>query len=403
MDSSVSVPEHIDRHHVFDLDIYEDEGLLADLHARYARIQDEAPPIFWTPHNGGHWVAARFDVIEEIVRTPELFSCEIMQIPPVENAPSFIPLNLDPPESIPYRQILMPKFAPRSINAMVADMESLATDLVDSVTGKGECEFLGDIASRYPVGIFMKLMGLPMEKFDDFRKVVTSFFANQGKPIVVELSAQIEAELAQVIEARRAERRDDLISHLLDSDIKGRPLSQEELMSMSFLLFIAGLDTVTNGLTFGFHFLARRPDLQERLRNEPEKMGDAVEEVLRLFGVVNNPRIVAKDCEKFGVKFRKGEMLLNLLPMAGHDDTKNPDPETFDLDREKRQHLTFSTGPHLCIGHFLARAEMKALFAEWFSRVPEFRVADGFTPQYRAGTVMSLERLDLVWDAGKAG
>jgi cytochrome P450 len=115
--------------------------------------------------------------------------------------------------------------------------------------------------------------------------------------------------------------------------------------------------------------------------------------------VVNTPRIVIKDVEKFGVQFRAGDMLLNCLPMAGWDPAKNPDAAAFDIDRQNRSLLTFSTGPHLCIGHFLARAEMRAMYVEWMKQIPEFHLADGYQPAYRAGMVMGLDALPLRWTA----
>src|SRR3546814_6395585 len=96
-----------------------------------------------------------------------------------------------------------------------------------------------------------------------------------------------------------------------------------------------------------------------------------VEEAIRLYGVVNTPRIVTRDCEKLGVKFRAGDMVLCLLPMAGWDALKNDSPEKFDIDREKRSYLTFSTGSHLCLGHFLARMELRILYAEWIKQIGE--------------------------------
>lgn len=396
------IPDHIRAEDVYELDIYNDARLLHDVHAGYVDVQEKAPAIFWTPANGGHWVVTRYDLISEIVRDPAHFSASEMQIPPVKGSPKFIPLNLDPPDNMPYRQILMPFFSPKSVGTMDAYLEELATELIDKVAKTGECDFVADIAARYPVGVFMRMMGLPMEKFDEFRRIVVRFFAIQGQPEVLELATLINTELAEVIAARRIERRDDLISHLLDARIKDRPLTPEELQSMSFLLFVAGLDTVTNGLSFGCRFLAGQPELQARLRAEPEKIESAVEEMLRLFGVVNTPRVVTQDFEKFGVSFKAGEMVLSILTLAGHDDSKNIDPEIFDLDRQKRHYLTFSTGPHLCIGHILARSEMKTLFRQWFARIPEFRVADGYEPSFRAGVVMSLESLPLRWDAAKA-
>jgi cytochrome P450 len=118
-----------------------------------------------------------------------------------------------------------------------------------------------------------------------------------------------------------------------------------------------------------------------------------------MFGVVNTPRLVVKDCERFGVKFRVGDMVLCNLPLAGWDGNRNPNPEIFDLDRKNRSYLIFSTGPHLCLGHFLARVEMRALFTQWMQQIGRFELAPGHIPRFRLGTVMALETLQLTWNA----
>ena len=116
--------------------------------------------------------------------------------------------------------------------------------------------------------------------------------------------------------------------------------------------------------------------------------------------VVNTPRLVVADCERFGIHFKTGDMVLTLLPMAGRDDRVNDDPARFDMDREHASHLCFSTGPHLCIGHNLARMELKILMEEWTKRIPKFRAAPGQAHGFRAGTVMALLSLPLEWTPG---
>ena len=100
-----------------------------------------------------------------------------------------------------------------------------------------------------------------------------------------------------------------------------------------------------------------------------------------------------------GAQLKAGEMMVAPMTLAGMDDRRNPDPETFDIDRKRRQHISFSTGPHLCLGHFMARAEMRVFIAEFLRRIPRFAIADDFKPKWRAGAVMSLEELPIVWDA----
>jgi cytochrome P450 len=179
--------------------------------------------------------------------------------------------------------------------------------------------------------------------------------------------------------------------------MQGRPLTMDELTAICMLLFLGGLDTVTNALSFSARFLALNSAVQDRLLQEGASFEQYVEESLRMFGVVNTIRLVAKDCERFGVQFRKGDMILCILPLAGRDKAKNPDPDTFDMDRKKRSYLVFNTGPHLCLGHFLARVEMRILFEEWMSQIGRFGLSAGFVPRYRAGFIAALESLSLSW------
>jgi cytochrome P450 len=190
-----------------------------------------------------------------------------------------------------------------------------------------------------------------------------------------------------------------LLSKLLAETVLGRPLTLSELQSMGYLLFLAGLDTVANALSFAFRHLATDPALQQRLAADPARIPDFVEESLRCYGVVNQTRIVCQDIEIAGVEFHEGDMVSCALPLAGLDERKNPDPERFDIDRKGREHIAFSTGAHTCIGNFLARAEMKIFTEEWLRRVPHFRVAPGATLTWRAGQVMALLTLPLEWSA----
>jgi len=399
--ASQVVPQHVAADRVFEFDIYEDSQLKCNLHAAYARLHREAPPLFYTPKNGGHWVVTSQDIISEVVKDHEHFSARESQIPRIDNAPLLIPLNLDPPEHTQYRMILAPFFGPKSVSGLEAELKTFAAEVVSRVAGRGECDFIRDVAAPYPVTVFMRMMGLPLSRFDEFRDLVERFFKAYGPEEVGPISQQIIGVLVALVQERMQTRREgeknDILDHLVDARIGGEPVPFDKLISACFLLFLGGMDTVTNALSFGCRHLATQPALQKRLREDPALIAPFVEESLRLFGVVNTPRLVVKDCERFGVKFREGDMLLNCLPAAGWDPQKNPEAATFDIDRPVRSLITFSTGPHLCIGHFLARSEMRSLFTEWMKQVGEFRLADGYKPRYRAGMVMSLESLPLRW------
>jgi cytochrome P450 len=155
-------------------------------------------------------------------------------------------------------------------------------------------------------------------------------------------------------------------------------------------------------MSFAANFLAKQTSLQDRLIAEPSQIDNFVDEALRLFGVANVPRLVTRDVERLGVKFHAGEMVLCALPMAGWDDRKNADPAVFSLDRQDRKHLTFGTGTHLCLGRFLARTELKKIFSEWLSTIGRFRLSHGEQTHFWAGTIMSLDHLNLEWDAASA-
>ena len=384
---------------IFDFDIYNDPGIRRDLHHEYARLLDQAPPIFWTPANGGHWMVTRYDAITSVVLDTTHFSNAQSEIPAAENANKLIPVNYDPPENMPYRKILMPYFSPKAVKDLEARIDFQANQIVDTIKEKGRCEFVKEVAAPFPITVFMILMGLPLERYDELRRMVENFFECAGTAAQESASATIVSEMSTLIDARRADPKEDLVSYLVASDLDGRPLTQDELTNMCFLLLLGGLDTVTNMLTFTTHRLAREPELQDRLIRDHSLMPALVEEGLRLFGVVNVPRVVKKDIDLGGANFRVGDIVLCTLPLAGRDDTKNAHPARFDIDRAEKKHLTFSTGAHLCLGHFLARSELKKMFEVWMTKIGRFRLGEQAEFRYRGGTVMALESLHLEWDA----
>jgi cytochrome P450 len=171
-----------------------------------------------------------------------------------------------------------------------------------------------------------------------------------------------------------------------------------EMQSMGYLLFLAGLDTVVSGISFCLWHLARRPDLQQRLSADPTLVSPFVEEILRRFGIAPNYRQVQENVQFADVDFRKGDMLMCLLPVSGLDPLVNPDPLTFDIDRKGSKHLAFSVGPHSCLGQVLARMEMKVAVEEWLKQIPRFSLVDEHcAPPAHGGAVIGFEAVNLRW------
>ena len=394
---AAGVPDHVPASRVFDFDIYGDPRLTDDLHDSYATLHDDAPDIFYSPRNGGHWMVTRFDDISEVVKDFEHFSVREMQIPRIENPPVFIPLSLDPPANMPYRQALMPFFSPKAVAAMEPKIRAFANEIIDDIEAKGACDFVNEVAARFPVSVFMELMGMPLDRLRDFRALADEYFNARSNEEIVALGGRIVGLMTELVELRREKPADDLISKMVQFQVDGRPITLGELQSMLFVMFLGGMDTVTNVAAYTYRHLATDKVLQQKLAADPAAIPKFVEEGIRAFGVINTPRIVTKDCERLGVQFREGDMVLCILPLGSRDGRRFDAPNSFNIERQSLTSLTFSTGPHLCLGHNLARLEIRILTEEWMKRMPTFSLKPGVRHVSRAGAVMAIESLPIIW------
>lgn len=384
---------------VFEFDYIADAGLLADCHARYWELKETAPPVFWTNAHGGHWMCNTAASVTQVLRHPETFSSRFLSIPPNPEQPKMIPESLDPPEHRPYRQLLRPFFESKAIEPLEARVAEWTDQLLGEAQENGECEFVSTIASRLPVAVFMELFGFPMEKFDEFRNLVTSYFSVRGTPDERSaLAQQILGHLGQLIQERMADPQDDMISKIIASEIDGRKLTFEELMSIGFLMFLAGLDTVTNAMSFGMRHLAHDEKLRQRAMDDPAVIPNMVEELLRRYAFVATPRYIVQDTELEGVQLKAGDCILAPLPLIGWDEKLNEDPATVSVERQFYRHAAFGSGIHTCLGLHLARMELIVFYRAWFSRIGHFRQVRKGDETCRAGSVMALEHLHLAWD-----
>lgn len=384
---------------VYEFDYIADPALLADCHARWWQVMRQAPPVFWTSANGGHWVANTADAVTHVLRHPEVFSSRYLSIPPNPNQPKMIPEMLDPPEHRPYRQLLRPFFESKAIEPLQARVEEWTEQLLDEVARASECEFVAAVASRLPVAVFMELFGFPMEKFEEFRHLVVAFFNARATPDERNrLGQQILGHIAELIQQRTESPRDDMISKIIASDLEGRKLSFEELMSIGFLMFLAGLDTVTNAMSFGMRHLAHDEPLRQRMIDDPAAIPNLVEELLRRYAFVATPRYIVEDTELGGARLRAGDCILAPLPIVGWDAKLNPEPEQVSVERAFYRHAAFGSGIHTCLGLHLARMELIVFYRAWFTRIGHFRQVERSDESCRGGSVMALEHLHLAWN-----
>ena len=384
---------------VYDFDFVADPAIAADVHQAYWDLKQNAPPVFWTPRHGGHWMVTSADAAIEILRHPERFSNRFLSIPPDPNQQKMIPESLDPPEHRAYRQLLRPYFESKAIEPLVPRIEQWAEEMIGAVAAKGECEFVDELGSRFPISVFMELFGFPLEQFELFRSTVVDFFrAGTDQWQRAQLGGRIVGILMELYAERRAEPRDDLISKLVAVDFEGRKLRDDELISIGFLMFLAGLDTVVNALAFGMRHLANDEDLRNKLTDDPDSTPAVVDELMRRYAFVSVARYVTEDTVVGGLEMRAGDSVLVPLAMVGWDEKLTECPAEVRLDRPHCRHAAFGSGVHTCLGIHLARLEMITFYRVWARKIGHFRQVEGAPLRFRGGSVQALEELHLAWD-----
>jgi len=403
-------PEHVPASLVYDFDMFFDPAYRADPHKRVIDLIENAPPVFWTPRNGGHWMLVSHEANFEAARDTEGFSSEVIPYKQMEkilqdmagdvgHIPRAYPINLDPPHHGIYRRPLQGVFSPKSINDLKDSIRKLAGELIDAVAADGQCEFMSTVAEPLPVKVFLKMLGMPVENYPEYRALVRAHLDAQASPSpagAIQRLQKVAEAMRGTIQERKDDLRDDIISMLWQVEIDGRPTTQEDLENFGVLLFIAGLDTVMQGIGLGVRHLAENPELQEQLRADPKLISSATEEMLRRYTFTVPPRRVSRDMEFLGVKMKANERAMLFLPGADLDPREYPSPEEFDLQRDSA-HIAFNAGPHRCLGSHLARVELNILYEELLARMPQFRLDPDRPPSFNCGHVVGVEKLYLVW------
>ncbi len=368
------------------------------------RILREAGPV---RKSWRGYVLSSTEYVEYALKHPELFSSK-QAFDLVGSPLPMVPIAFDPPEHTRYRHVLQPFFGPRKTAGWQPRVRSLVGTLIDSFVQRGHCDLVAELAVPLPAEVFLTLFGLPMDDRDQLiawkEGLLGSPMTSGGKPTdeTIRVGGELFSYLVGHIEERRQhlDGGEDLLGRLL-ADTSGERLSDEELLGLSFLFVLAGLDTVTSALSTAFAALAAQPRLRRQIAADPSVIPDAVEELLRVDGpVVFVPRVASQDVELGGQTIPAGSEVQLAIAVANRDPAEHADPDTVDLLRQER-HYAFGGGPHRCLGSHLARMEMREVLAEWHSRIPEYELAPGFTPRvpWPAGLV-GLDTLPLVFPPG---
>lgn len=389
-------PAHVPASLVYEYDYINDPGLLIDPHQRMKELAREAPPVFWTPYYGGHWVVIGKEENKSFALNTGVFSSNANMIPPMEEKVRLLPLSLDPPEHTAYRMPFNTDFSPTNVRKFEGVFTEMANELIDKVVEQGHCDFLVDIAEPLPVLLFMKIAGLPTNRLAEFRKLAELATAAPTGDERKKAFGNIVVILTETILDRQKNPQDDLISKLTLIEVDGKKLEMHELQSYATLLFLGGLETVVNALSFSVRYLAINPSLQEDLRENPSKISLAVEELLRFHAIAATIREVTEDVNVEGIDFKQGESVLLHVQAANFDARAFDQPEKFIMGR-KETHLTFNSGPHRCLGANLARLELRVFIDLWLKRIPAFSVDTSKETVFFGGLNLAVRHLPLQW------
>jgi cytochrome P450 len=302
---------------------------------------------------------------------------------------------VDPPEHLNYRQLLNPLFSPAAVKLKQDAIRNLARELIAAMTPRGACEFVSEFSEIYPVSIFLELLGLPRSDLPKFRAWAdTIVHSAEGRgPALLE----VKDFLNELIAERSENPGEDLVSLITQFEIDGTRISREEMLGIVVMLFIGGLDTVVGSLGFQFRYLAENPEQQQLLRERPELLPDAVEELFRAFAIVTTARVTTQDYEFQGVTFKQGDMVTASTMLSTRDPDEFSRPHDIDFSRSPNRHNAFSFGPHRCLGSHLARLEVTIAIEEWLARIPAFSVQSGAEIKAVGGGVLGLDCLPLQW------
>ena len=347
---------------------------------------------------------------EFILRHHELFS-SVVDLG-LGNVRPLIPLNVDPPQHSKYRKLLDPLFAPRRMDEQEEDITRRVNGFIDTFIDRGECNFSEEFAELFPSSVFLGLCGLPEEELRMFLHLrdgilhpekidpEAAFPGPKRTEIANRTGQEIYEYFGALIEKRRAEPADDMISRFLAHEIDGEKLSTEDILDICFLFLIAGLDTVSDSLTCFYAFLARNPEHRRQIVENPAIIPSAVEELLRWESPVPQgvPRIAMDDVElPGGQQVCKGTAMMISYGAANVDEHIYPDAFDVRFDRETNPHIAFGAGVHRCLGSHLARRELRVALREWHRRIPDYRIKPGHEDLEYPPGLRHVKDLMLTW------
>lgn len=368
-----------------------DPAVLADPYPLYRRLREE-DPVHWDPflHT---WVVTRYaDVITVLLtfsadRTPspaQMTSMGLGSIEPIAQVMVKQMLFMDAPAHTRLRKLCSMAFTPRRVDAMVSQIQNIADGLIDSVAASGRMDVIADFASPFPAIVTAGLLGVPVGDHQqlkawsaDFAEMLGNFQHNPDRVgRVLRTVEDMTAYFRDAIREQRRKPRDGLIRSLMDAEVEGQRLTEEEVIANTIVTMVGGQETTTNLIGNGLLTLLRQPERLAELRDDPSIIEPAVEELLRYESPSQHTaRIAHEDVVMGGKHIRKGDAVMAVMAAGNRDPDRFPDPDRLDLSRQDNRHLAFGWAAHFCFGAPLARMEGQIAFSTLLRRLPDLALA----------------------------
>jgi len=358
-----------------------DGNFFADGSARESyRWMRANEPVF--RDRNGLAAAATYQAVLDAERNPEVFS-NTGGIRPDQPAMPYM-IDMDDPAHLLRRKLVNAGFTRKQVMDKAAGIRTLCDSLIDAVCERGECDFVRDLAAPLPMAVIGDMLGvLPADRAtllkwsDDLVCGLSASADESALQALMEAFAGYQGFAMETTAKRRAEPTADLFSILVNSEVDGQRMSDDEIVFETLLILIGGDETTRHTLSGGVEQLLRHPAQWHALVADPDLVPGAVEEMLRWTSPVKNmARTVMRDNEFHGTQLREGEKMLLLFESANLDEAVFGDPENFRIDRDPNSHLAFGFGTHFCLGNQLARLELSTMLRRISQRLPDLRLAD---------------------------
>lgn len=358
---------------------------------RYLR---EHGPVY-SPAHGGLHVFSSFEDLRTIFSHAETFSnSRGLSIIPENQHVVRRPTDLDPPQQVSYRRLLDPYLSPRRVGGIEDRLRATARSLTSEFAARGECDAATQYSRPLPAAAFVQfLLNLEADQMEEAQRVVNNAVFTTDPAARKAALTELAEWSARVLERRRREpRRDDILDAIIHNPVDGAQLTEDEQVSILVPLATGGLETTASVISSSLLRMAANGALQERLRRTERLPSQVIDEFLRLGAPVIMSRAVLRDTAVAGHQMRAGDRVVLLIPAANRDPHEFASPEEFDENQTNR-HLTFSHGPHRCLGSNLARLGIRVALEVFLADLPPFELAA--PPLFRTSQSRSVESLRL--------